>query len=437
MKIKRDLMTKLIDWKNSNNRKPLILKGVRQCGKTFLLQEFGKQNFKSIAYFNFEQNKDLASLFEGSYEPKIILQNLSVVAGINIEPKNTLVIFDEIQACPRAINSLKYFCEQTPEYAVVSAGSLLGISLASEVGFPVGKVAFLELTPCTFKEYLQTVDEPLSKYCETLHIAEIPAVFTSKLENHLREYIALGGMPSVLKKFIESGDILAADKILDEILKSYELDFSKHAPKTDIQKLYLIWKSIPAQLARENARFIFGEVRDGARAKDLENELGWLLNAGLAQKVNNVKTAQTPLVSYEERKLFKLYLSDTGVLRKLSKLPLNIVMTNSDIFGEFKGRLAENYVLQQMVALNIDPICYWTSGAKAEIDFIMQSDNGIIPIEVKSGMNLKAKSLKTFRQTYSPKISIRTSMQNLRFDDGLLNIPLYLVNQMPRLIELV
>lgn len=435
MDIKRDLMEKLVEWKDSKNRKPLILKGVRQCGKTFLLSEFGKLHFKNVAYFNFELSENLSSLFKGDYNPKEILKNLSVIIGFNIEPENTLVIFDEIQSCPRAINSLKYFCEQAPEYAIACAGSLLGVSLASEVGFPVGKVSFLELTPCSFKEYLAAKDSMLSEYCQNLVLSEVPEIFLNRLEGYLREYIALGGMPAVLTKYLETENLFAAEEVLDGILESYEMDFSKHAPKEDVKKLHLIWKSIPLQLARENAKFIFGEVRAGARAKDLEDEIEWLINAGLVKKVNNTNTPEMPLLSHIERKIFKLYVADTGILRRLAKLPLNVVISNKDLFGEFKGRLVENYVLQQLTALGVDPICYWTSGANAEVDFIIQGSDGIIPIEVKSGENLKAKSLVTYRKTYKPNLSIRASMKNLRLDGGLLNIPLALINQLPRFLK--
>ena len=435
MKIKRDLMEKLKNWKKSPDRKPLILRGVRQCGKTFLLHEFGRLCFKNVAYFNFESNEDLSSLFAGSYNPKEILKNLGVIAGFHIEAEKTLVIFDEIQACPRAINSLKYFCEQAPEYAIVSAGSLLGVSLASEAGFPVGKVSFLELTPCTFSEYLESRDKMMAEFCKNAELAEIPEIFLKKLEEYLREYIALGGMPAVLTKYLETNNLFAAEDVLDGIFKSYEMDFSKHAPKEDVKKLYLIWNSIPKHLARENAKFIFDEVRSGARAKDLEDEIEWLLNSGLVKKVYNVKNPQLPLMSHIERKIFKLYTADTGILRRLAKLPIDTVISAKDLFADFKGRLVENYVLQQLSALEISPVCYWTSSADAEVDFLIQSQDGAIPVEVKSGENLKAKSLATFRKKYSPELSIRASMKNLRLDAGLLNIPLPFVNQIKRMIN--
>lgn len=430
-------MPKLVEWKNSSDRKPLILNGVRQSGKTWLLEEFGSEHFEDVAYFNFDRQQELASFFETSLSPKDIIFQLGIFQGKAIFPDKTLVIFDEIQACPKAINALKYFCEQAPEYAIVSAGSLLGVSLAAaDAGFPVGKVSFLELNPCSFKEYLRAADPMLCSYTESISsLAPIPEAFLGKLNGYLREYITLGGMPEVLTKFLEKRDIFEAAKTLDEIVKSYELDFSKHAPKVDIPKLFLIWNSIPAQLAKENAKFVFGEAKPGARAKDLEDAMLWLQSAGLVKKVNNTKTPMLPLASYEERKIFKLYLSDTGVLRQLAKLPVSIGNPSVDLFAEFKGRLLENYVLQQLVSFGTDPIYYWT-GNNSEVDFVIQNGMDILPIEVKSGLNLKAKSLKLYREKYSPHIAVRTSMQNLKFDNGLLNIPLPLMGEFKRLTEM-
>lgn len=438
MKIERRLMNSLINWKNSSTRKPLILRGVRQCGKTWLLQEFGRRHFESVAYFNFENQEELASFFEREIDPERILINLGVMANIHLDPQKTLIIFDEIQICPKALNSLKYFCEQKREYAIVTAGSLLGITLSAQVGFPVGKVNFLDLSPCSFAEYLAMIAPQLAEYCHGIsEIKPLPLPFCTKLETHLRDYIALGGMPEVLGNYLDDHNVIAAEQILAEIIAAYKLDFSKHAPVKDVPKLLLLWQAIPECLAHENAKFVYGEVRPGARAKDLEDALRWLQESGLVNKINNVKIPQLPLSAYEERRNFKLYLSDTGILRKLAKLPLSVVITNQDIFGEFKGRLIENFVLQELKTLGIDPICYWTSAAAAEIDFVIQHGEKIVPIEVKSGLNLHSRSLRVYRERYKPDLSIRCSMQNLKFDDGLLNVPLYLIDELPRLLTLL
>ncbi|MDD5698109.1 MAG: AAA family ATPase [Victivallaceae bacterium] len=438
MKIERRLMNSLVEWKNSSTRKPLILRGVRQCGKTWLLQEFGQRYFESTAYFNFENQEELADFFEREIDPERILINLGVMAGIHIEAHKTLVIFDEIQNCPKALNSLKYFCEQKREYAIVAAGSLLGITLSAQIGFPVGKVNFLDLNPCSFAEYLAAVAPQLAEYCHGINTVEpLPQPFCSKLETYLRDYIALGGMPETLGNYLDDTNFAVAEQTLTEIVNAYELDFSKHAPSKDIPKLLLLWQAIPECLARENAKFMYGEVRPGARAKDLEDALRWLQESGLVNKINNVKTPQLPLSAYEERRNFKLYLSDTGVLRKLAKLPSSVVIANKDIFGEFKGRLIENFVQQELKTLEFDPICYWTSAAAAEVDFVIQHNETIVPVEVKSGLNLHSRSLHVYRERYKPALSIRCSLQNLKFDDGLLNIPLYLIDELPRLMALL
>ncbi len=426
--IERNLMTQLLAWKQDPRRKPLILRGVRQCGKTWLLQEFGKRHFQNVAYFNFERNEQLPSVFEKDVDPARILMELSILNRSNIEPQNTLIIFDEIQASPKALNSLKYFCEEKPEYAIVAAGSLLGITLSAQVGFPVGKVNFLELYPCSFDEYLSAAAPQLANYAASLHeIAPLSPAIASEFEKQLRYYLTLGGMPEVLNVFLESQDIFKAEKFQQEILNSYELDFSKHAPKPDIAKLFLLWKSIPLQLARENAKFVYGEVKPGSRARDLEDALRWLQEAGLVNKINRIEKPNIPLAAYEDRKGFKLYLADTGLLRKLAGIGVDTILLNHDIFSEYKGRLIENFVLQELIAQNRKPLFYWSSGNTAEVDFIMQHGSAVIPAEAKSGLNVRARSLKVYREKYAPPFALRFSMQNLKLDDGLLNIPLYLL----------
>ncbi len=433
--IERKLMVDLAAWKQARSRKPLILRGVRQCGKTWLLQEFGKRCFQNTAYFNFERNERLHSVFEKNMDPSRILMELALLARTKIDPKTTLIIFDEIQASPRALNSLKYFCEEKPQYAVVAAGSLLGIALSAQSGFPVGKVNFLELYPCSFDEYLAAADPQLAEYSDSIRQAEpLSAAVADEFEKHLRLYLVLGGMPEVLNSFIAGQDIAAAEQIQDEIIRSYELDFSKHAPTTDIAKLFLLWKSIPLQLARENAKFVYGEVKTGARARDLEDALRWLLEAGLVNKINRIEKPSIPLAAYEDRKSFKLYLADTGLLRRLADIPAESIITDQDIFREYRGRLAENYVLQQLTSLGKKNLSYWTSGNTAEVDFIMQENTRIIPIEVKSGLNVRARSMKVYREKYHPEFALRFSMQILRMDNGLINIPLYLLSRYAKLL---
>ncbi len=437
MDIERFLLEDLIRWKNSTNRKPLILKGVRQCGKTWLLQRFGQQNFTDVAYFNFEKDKQLSSFFAEAYEPAQILMNLSAYNRRDIHPQKTLIIFDEIQTCPRALNSLKYFCEEAPQYAIAAAGSLLGISLASTEGFPVGKVDFLELTPCSFKEYLHSIDPMLEKHISRTPLVSIADAFAIRLSGYLKEYMTFGGMPAVLSTFITTRSIDETEKVLSEILTSYESDFSKHVQRKDIAKLFLLWRSIPVQFGRENGKFIYGEVRSGARAKDFEDALQWLINASMVTQVKQVQIPELPLRANEERKIFKLYVSDVGILRRLAELPPEVILNSQNIFADFKGHFAENYVVQQLRSMGVSPISYWSNPTgRAEVDFLIQDKMDVVPIETKSGLNLQAQSLKVYREKYKPAIAVRTSMQNLRLDNGLLNIPLYLLGEFPRLLEL-
>ena len=437
MRIEREITAALLRWKASARRKPLLLKGVRQCGKTWLLTHFGKEHFDSCAYFNFDRQQGLSSLFDGDYDPAQLLLRLSAFSGQQLVPGNTLIVFDEIQLCPRALNSLKYFCEEAPEYAIAAAGSLLGGSLArSHSGFPVGKVDTLELTPCSFREYLRAANPALVEYISTLKLAPLEDAFAAKLTAHLREYLTFGGMPAALSAFLESKDLHDADDELDAIMDAYVSDFSKHIPASDTPKLSLLWQSIPAQFARENRRFFYSEVRPGARAKDLEDALQWLLSAQMVRKVDRVETPEYPLAAVADQKIFKLYPTDVGVLRKLARIGSDVSINSPDLFADFKGRLAENFALEQLASLGYNPICYWcNAGGTAEVDFLIQNHDQIVPIEVKSGLSLNAKSLKVYRQKYQPQISVRTSLQNLRFDDGLLNIPLYLLSELPRFLK--
>ncbi|MFZ3129543.1 MAG: ATP-binding protein [Desulfosporosinus sp.] len=427
--MERLIINELIEWKNRKSRKPLILKGVRQCGKTYILKEFGKENYEDVAYFNFEGNPALAERFDQDLDPKRILIELGILAKKLIKPKSTLIIFDEIQFCNKALTSLKYFHEQAPEYQIVSAGSLPGISLSKPLSFPVGKVDFLTLRPMSFYEFVLAHDEQmLLDYLEEIDInTSVPQIFADKLISLLKTYYVTGGMPEVVAKWLDSKDVSEVERIQDVILNSYELDFAKHAPSTDFPKLSLIWKSIPNQLAKENGKFVYGHVKPGARAKDLEDALQWLVSAGMAYKVCKIDRPAMPLSAYSNQSYFKLYMSDIGLLRRMSRLPAASIFEESILYSEFKGAIAENFVLCELINLHGDVPYYWKSGNTAEVDFIVQFGEKIVPIEVKSSTNVKARSLGVYREKYNPEISVRTSMLNLKKDNGRENIPLYMI----------
>ena len=435
--MKRLILHELIKWKNRKDRKPLILKGVRQCGKTYILNEFGKENYEDVAYFNFEGNPALAERFEQDLDTRRIIMELGILSGKKIKPESTLIIFDEIQFCNAALTALKYFCEQTPEYHIVCAGSLLGISLSKPLSFPVGKVDFLALRPMSFYEFVLANDESmLLEYIEKLDTNTlIPKMFADKLITLLKTYYVTGGMPEVVATWIESKDIAEVERIQDVILSSYELDFAKHAPSVDFPKLSLIWKSIPDQLAKENGKFVYGHVRPGARAKDMEDSMQWLVSAGMVYKVNKIEKPSIPLSAYSNQGYFKLYMSDIGLLRKMSRLPASSVFEESILYSEFKGALTENYVLGELVNLHGDAPYYWKSGNTAEVDFIAQFEENIVPIEVKASTNVKSRSLGVYREKYKPAVSVRTSLLNLKKDDSLLNIPLYMLWSIERFIK--
>lgn len=431
MKIKRKMLNDLINWKNSPIRKPLIVRGVRQCGKTWLLKEFGQLYFKNTAYFNFENENNLVKLFKSSITPEKIIIELEMLFGESLTPE-TLIIFDEIQAVPEALHSLKYFCEDKNEYAIIAAGSLLGITISAQVGFPVGKVNFMELTPCSFSEYLTAVEPDLSDYCENIsELAPIPETFSQSLEEHLRMYLTLGGMPEVLTTFIENSDILMAESVQLDILQSYEFDFSKHTPFEDIPKLFSLWKSIPSQLAYKNDKFLYEDT------KNFKGALRWLQEAGLISKITRITRPAIPLMAYEDCQTFKIYLTDTGILRKMAQVSASVILRNENIFDDYKCCLIKNYVQQQFTAMGIKPIYYWTGDYSSEMDFIIQSDELVLPIEVKSSLNRIRDSMQIYCDKYRPSIAISFSMQNLKLDDGLLNIPLYLINQLPRFLNML
>lgn len=438
--LKRLILDDLQKWRQSKYRKPLILKGVRQVGKTWMLNEFGKRCYDNVAYFNFDEQEELVSFFETTKDVKRILQNLMMVNGLPILPEKTLVIFDEIQECNKALNTLKYFCEKAPEYHIACAGSLLGIALSKPSSFPVGKVDFMTIYPMSFTEFLlANGDENLVDYMKGIEVIEpIPDIFFNQLHEKLKMYFITGGMPEAVRSWTEDRDTKLVQSALRYILNAYKLDFSKHAEIKDIAKLGLIWNSIPSQLARENKKFLYSAVKEGARAREYEDALTWLCNAGMAYKIYRSIKPGLPLSAYDDLTAFKLYTADTGLLRRLALLDPIAFNEGIRLFTEFKGALTENFVLQGLVDKYEAIPRYWTSGGQAEVDFVIQQGNDIIPVEVKADQNINGRSLTLYGQKYEAetKIRVRFSLRNLKQDGNLLNIPLFMVDHLDRLIEL-
>ncbi|MGN1339675.1 MAG: ATP-binding protein [Oscillospiraceae bacterium] len=434
--MKRFVLDELQKWKSSKRRKPLIVKGARQVGKTWALQEFGRSFPDGYAYFNFDKEAEYRQFFQSTKDVRRILQNLAMASGQKITT-DTLIIFDEIQACPDALNSLKYFCEDAPEYYVASAGSLLGIKLSQ--GFPVGKVDFLKMGPMTFTEYLLADGaENLAEYLLGINeISAIPDAFFNPLVEKLKMYFVVGGMPEPVLVWTEDGDIKETDRVLSDILMSYENDFAKHADPTDVPKIQLIWDSLPSQLARENKKFLYSAVKDGARAREYENALNWLYNADLVRKTFRISKPGLPLSAYDDLTAFKIYMSDVGLLRKHSHLATTAFAEYNRLFTEFKGALTENFVLQSLSRQFETAPRYWAE-APYEVDFVVQLDNDIIPVECKAGTNVKSTSLKKYSQQYQEQtpLIVRFSLMNLSLDGNLLNIPLFLIDRAGEIIRL-
>ena len=438
MQFKRNVSADLKSWKNKTRRKPLVLQGARQVGKTFLLKLLGKTEFSDTAYFNFEEQPDLKQFFENTKDVNRIIQNLSLVYGKEILPESTLIIFDEIQECNSALNSLKYFYENSPEYAIASAGSLLGITLGKEYSFPVGKVEFLQIYPLSFYEFLTEADASLEHYVSQLEdVANVPDIFFNPLLEKLRMYFISGGMPEAASTLLETMNVEETQKNLQDILKAYQLDFSKHAPSKDINRIGYVWNSISSQLARENKKFLYQVIKAGARAREYEDALLWLVQAGLVHKVNRNIKPHLPLSAYDDLSAFKLYFLDVGLLRSLAQLESPVFTEQNRLFTEFKGALTENYILQSLLTQFTAPPRYWTSAGTAEVDFLIQYKNKIIPCEVKADENIRGKSLISYAQKYKPELRIRFSLRNLSFDGGLLNIPLFLADQTSKFIDKV
>ena len=438
MKIERSIIKELAAWKISIDRKSLILQGARQIGKTWALQTFGEQYFEHVAYFNFEETKELKNEFEKTKNPERLIGQLQLYTYSPILPEKTLIIFDEIQECNAALNSLKYFCENSPEYAIVAAGSLLGVSMSKGNSFPVGKVSFLPMYPVSFKEFLFAAAPDLFDFLDNKNdLQEIPLIICNRLLEEFRKYQLTGGMPKTVSNFLDNKGIEKVEEDLQEILNAYSLDFLKHAENKDIPKITAIWQSLPSQLSRENRKFLYKLVKTGARAREYEDALLWLQHAGLVYRVfANTKPA-LPLSAYDDLSAFKLYVSDVGLLRRLAKLPPDIIVNDSPLYVEFKGAMTENYILQSLTPQFDVPLRYWTSEGKAEVDFLLQNSLEIIPMEVKSAHSVAGKSLAVYNDLYSPNLRIRFSFNNLRKDGNLLNIPVFLADWTKKLINLI
>ncbi len=432
--MKRFIINELVKWKKSKYRKPLILKGARQIGKTYILKQFGEENYEGVAYFNFDHDEDLYNLFSNTKDPKRILEQLSFIYGKAIIPEKTLIIFDEIQECPNALNSLKYFQEEANEYHIVCAGSLLGIRL-SHTSFPVGKVEFLNMYPMTFSEFL-IADNcwNLVDYMNSIkEIENIPDIFFNQLEEKLKAYFIIGGMPEAVNIWVNEKDMELVNKVQENILKAYESDFSKHTQNSEANKISLIWNSIPSQLARENKKFLYQTIKEGARAREYENALNWLNDANLIYKIYNVKKTDFPLKAYNDLSSFKIYMNDVGLLRKMANLDSRIVIEGDKLFEEFKGAFTENYVLNTLCTI-FDMVPNYFTFDRYEIDFMMQYENRVIPIEVKANKSINNVSLTKYNEKFDNNLSVRFSMNNLKKDGKIVNIPLFLIEYMEKFI---
>ena len=423
--MERQLLQDLLKWKNKYNRKPLIIQGARQVGKTWIMKEFGKRFFKNTVYINFDNNPRMKTVFEEDYDIKRIVSALKIEHGSNFEAEDTLFIFDEIQEVPKALSSLKYFCEEASEYAIVAAGSLLGIALHQGTSFPVGKVEFMHLYPLNFREFLMAMGEQQLADLLWNQDESLINVFSSKYTDYLRKYYYVGGMPEAVQCFVDTDDYFMVRDIQSGLLKYYEEDFSKHAPKEVVPRIQMVWNSIPGQLAKENRKFIYGMIREGARAKEFELAIQWLSDCGLIHKSYRVTKPDMPLVAYAELNSFKMFLSDVGLLAAKGNIPAKVLLEGNCIFEEFKGALTEQFVAQEFASVGKELYYYSSEKSTGEIDFMIQQSTYCIPIEVKAEENLRARSLRAFCQKYSPKIALRSSMANFREQDWMKNVPLY------------
>lgn len=429
-------MKDLVEWKQSPRRKPLILQGARQVGKTWLLREFGRQHYDTVAYVNFEETPTVNALFEGDFDLDNVLAGLRIAAGSSIEPGATLVILDEIQECPRALTALKYFAENRPDYHIACAGSLLGVALHEHSSFPVGKVNFIDMYPLTFSEFAEAMGEQALLAPLIERDWPLVTVFHERYVALLRNYLYVGGMPEPVSVFASERDYGHVRSAQLDILMAYDRDFSKHAPTDQVPRIRAVWESIPNQLAKDNSRFVYGAIESGARGRQYEIAIQWLKQTGLVHQVNRVSAPRLPLGGYEQTAIFKLYALDVGLLGALSHLDAAVILEKNRLFTEFKGSLTENYAAQQLVATPGMAPSYWAnSSGTAEVDFVAACAGEVIPIEVKAERNLKAKSLKVYRSQYQPAVSIRTSLTPYNVDDGLIDLPLYAIEQLRDVIR--
>lgn len=427
----RIAIEKLYKWKESRRRKPLIIEGARQVGKTWLMKEFGEKAYQDTIYINFDSNSRMSELFSEDLNVDRLIMGIELYAGKKIDPDHTLLIFDEVQEVPKALSSLKYFYENAPQYHIVCAGSLLGIALHGGTSFPVGKVDFLNLYPLSFKEFLMaTTGERFAELLENQDYQMVNA-FKQTFIDALKQYYFVGGMPEAVESFVEEKDFNEVREIQKRILSAYEQDFSKHAPIEIVPKIRMVWNSIPSQLAKENKKFIYGLVREGGRAKEYETAIMWLCDCGLIHKVSRVNAAGLPMKAYEDLKAFKMFLVDVGLLGCMTGLRQRTLLDGNELFTEFKGALTEQYVCQQLKTIQDLDIYYYTNDrGSCEVDFVVDTGEEIVPLEVKAEVNLKAKSLKNYHEKYNPPISIRTSMADYKKEDWIVNLPLYAIEEL-------
>lgn len=431
----RKKIEELIKWKNKKTKKPLIIKGARQVGKTWLMKEFGKNYYENYAYINFDNNERMKTLFSGDFDIDRIIQGLKIETNTNIEKEKTLIIFDEVQEVPTALSSLKYFYENAPEYNIIAAGSLLGIALHEGTSFPVGKVEFMSLTPLNFNEYLLAIGEENLNQLILEQDFKLLEIFKDKIINYLKEYMYIGGLPEVVSTYITNKDFAEVKDIQKRLLESYENDFSKHAPNNIVTRIRDVWNNIPSQLGKENKKFIYGLIKEGARAREYEIAINWLVDTGLIYKVNRINDYKKPLKAYQDLNAFKLYIFDIGLLTAMTDLNIKTLIEKDEIFTEFKGSLTEEYVLEELKSSLDISVFYWSnSEGSSEIDYIIELENNIIPIEVKAGVNLQAKSLKTFIKKYNSPINIRTSLREYKKEENITNIPLYMIGNIKNII---
>ena len=432
----REGIKDLVEWKAGKQRKPLLIRGARQVGKTWIMKEFGKKHYEKVAYINFDNNERMESLFNGNLDIQRIITALQIESGVTIDAQNTLIIFDEIQEVPRALTSLKYFYENAPEYHIIAAGSLLGVALHPGTSFPEGKVDFMKLFPLSFVEFLNaTGNENLANLLAAKDF-ELITSFKGKYIDLLKQYYYIGGMPEAVSTYIETNDYAKVREVQNRLLLAYEQDFSKHAPNEAVPRIRMLWTSIPAQLAKENRKFVYGLIRQGARAREYELAMQWLLDCGLIYKVSRITKPDMPLIAYQDFNAFKLFVLDVGLLSAMSGLDIKSLLEGSRVFEEFKGALTEQYVLQQLITNKEITPFYWTAErSNGEIDFVFQSGSDIVPLEVKAAENLQAKSLKSYCLRYKPKYAIRASMSDYRKEEWLTNLPLYAINAILSILE--